>query len=165
MASFQNTYCECTSRIIVCVEMNGTSSVTSSVTLKGTWLQTRISSNTDSPSLPDLPTFCLSVALPLQQLPFCRPTYSIFCMFYKSHFFNSLAGDNIGLTTQLIQMNGLLSSSAEACLWWPFDLNQVCWSRETSKTCRAGMPWGPGLGNTALTYQIPIQPVVLCAIV
>ena len=30
-------------------------------------------------------------------------------------------------------------------------LNQLCWSRETSKTCMTGGPWGPGLKTSHLS--------------
>ena len=39
----------------------------------------------------------------------------------------------------LIQMNGS-SSDCSRARWWADHLTQVCWSRETSKTCRAGSP-------------------------
>ena len=41
--------------------------------------------------------------------------------------------------THLIQMNESLSGFCRAW-WWDDHLNQVCWKRETSKTCRAWMP-------------------------
>lgn len=36
-----------------------------------------------------------------------------------------------------------------SCSWF----GQVCWSTETSKTCRPGEAWGPRLGNTVFAQR------------
>ena len=87
-------------------------------------------------------------------------------MTYKRNFANFLSSSQPVFFLILIllappvpahmaQMNGLLSGFSR--VWWHADhLNQVCWSRETSKICRVEGPTGLGLKNIAVTVAIKL---------
>ena len=55
-----------------------------------------------------------------------------------------------------------LFSSEQAC-WWCIDLNQVCWGRETSKTCRTGCGhhW---YKQSERNYRLKLEEIVRCIV-